>query len=371
MVDFVVIGGGVYGSAVAWALSREGAETHLIEKRAIAERASGGPGRRGVRANGRPAAGLALMKRAYDVWPTLHERLDEPQFFERTGHIRLIERESDVPRAEAQVALQQQHGIESRWLNSGELRELEPDVASKVIAGIFCPNDGVASHARATNAYARAARRAGAIVEEGVTATGIEVEGGRATAVLTSAGDRISARRGVLVLSNSSVRDLLKQWITLAFWNEVLQVLITEPVDEIPFRHLIGHAHRTVSLKAEAGRRIMISGGWLGTWDSETEEGHAIRSSIDGNLAEAIAVYPGIEGVKIEQAVASHEEATSLDSLPVIDRLNGPSNVYYASGWSGEGWATAPVIAELLAEWALTGRRPKLLEPFGYNRFEP
>ena len=38
-------------------------------------------------------------------------------------------------------------------------------------------------------------------------------------------------------------------------------------------------------------------------------------------------------------------------------------------GWSGHGWAIAPAIARLMAQWALGGERPPLLAPFAYGRF--
>ncbi len=34
-----------------------------------------------------------------------------------------------------------------------------------------------------------------------------------------------------------------------------------------------------------------------------------------------------------------------------------------------KGWAIAPMVADLLADWALEGRRPGLLQPFSYDRF--
>ena len=76
-MDFVIIGGGVYGCATAWELAKRGAEVMLLEADEIAAGASGGPGKRGVRANGRDLRELPLMRAAYRRWPTLHEELGE------------------------------------------------------------------------------------------------------------------------------------------------------------------------------------------------------------------------------------------------------------------------------------------------------
>ena len=370
MAEYVIIGGGVYGTAVAWALAKTGAEVTLLEARRVAGAVSGGPGRRGVRANGRDARELPLMRRAYELWPSLHEQLDAPQFYERTGHLLLIERDEDLAEAEARAWLQNRYGIVTRLLDAGELREMEPRVGDAVKAALHCPDDGVADHGTTTKAFAAAAVARGAEIIEGVVARRLVVEAGRVTGVETTAGDCVPVERGVFILANSGVHELVAPRVTLPVWNIVLQVLVTEPVKTPPMRHLIGHAHRTVSLKAEAGNRVMISGGWPGEWHSATDEGTPLQASIDGNLAEAVAVYADLEGVAIETADASHLESTSIDGIPIIDMLPGLANAYYATGWAGHGWAIAPVVARLLAQWAVIGRRPELLEPFAYRRFD-
>ncbi len=371
MVEFVIVGGGVYGAATAWFLARQGAEVHLIEKRGIATGASGGPGRRGVRANGRDHPELPLMRIGYDLWPTLHRELGAAPFYERTGQLLLIENQADRARAEVQVRLQERHGIPSRLLEKAELREREPALGSAITAAIYCPNDGVADHAATTAAFARAAADLGATIEEGVAATTLEIDQGRVSAVITSDERRIDVGRGVFLLANSGLADLAKPWVALPVWNETWQVLVSAPLPRLPFRHLLGHVSRKVALKAEGQDRVMISGGWPGQWHSEREEGTPLPESIAGNVAAAVAVLPDLEGMTIETADAGHQESVSLDGIPVIDRLPGVANAYYGAGWSGHGWAIAPAVAQMLADWALTGQRPALLLPFALDRFAP
>jgi glycine/D-amino acid oxidase-like deaminating enzyme len=53
MAENLVIGGGVFGTGIALEIAKSGRGVRLLEKQNIASGASGGPGRRGVRANGR------------------------------------------------------------------------------------------------------------------------------------------------------------------------------------------------------------------------------------------------------------------------------------------------------------------------------
>ena len=59
----------------------------------------------------------------------------------------------------------------------------------------------------------------------------------------------------------------------------------------------------------------------------------------------------------------------SVDDIPIVDKVPGVENVWFATGWSGHGWAIAPVIATLLAQWSDTDTQPRLLQPFALGRF--
>lgn len=365
----LIIGGGVYGAAVAWHLARRGEAVELLEAKTVASGASGGPGRRGVRANCRDHRELLLMARARALWPVLHEQLGTEPLFERTGHLQLIERPVDLPKAETRAALQSRFGIPTSFLSEGEMRELEPDVAPSVQAALHCPGDGVAFHANTTKAYAENAVKAGVTIREGVTAERLVTRDGKVVAVATTDGDELPVPGRLFILANAGVRALISPWLDLPTWNLCLQVLVSKPLVENPVRHLVGHASRTLSLKREPDGRLMISGGRLGHWDHATGIGTPIQSEIDANVADAVAVYPSLEGIEIDAADTSHLEADSIDGIPVIDQLPGNPHVIYAGGWTGHGWAIAPAVTELLAEWTLEDRRPDLLAPFSFGRF--
>ena len=369
MAEFVIIGGGVYGAGVAYWLAEQGAEVVLLEARNIGNGASAGPGKRGTRANGRDVRELPLIRLSHDMWPSLHERLDAAPFFETTGHLQLIEREQDVAAAEARALMQNAFGTETHLLDRTAVRDLEPEVSNAVIGALHCPRDGVTDHTAATEAFAAAAQRAGAQIRTDTRVSGIEQRGERIEAVVTSAGERIEIGRNVYMLANAGVPALFGDRLRLPIWSRTFQVLITAPVKGQGIRHLVGHMSRTLAVKSESGGRIMVSGGLPGTWDPDAERGTAVAASIEANLADAAAVFPMLEGAEIEIADADHLETVSVDGIPVIDHVPGAANAIYATAWCGHGWAIAPAITQMLAEWGSTGKRPDLLEPFSHRRF--
>jgi sarcosine oxidase subunit beta len=376
--DYVIVGGGVYGTGVAWELARRGADVLLLEAGTVAGGASGGPGKRGVRANGRDGRELSLMRLAYDLWPKLADEIGAATGYERTGHLQLIERTPAAPSdalrsAPARQWLQQQHGIPTELLDREGVLRLEPYVSDNVIAALYCPDDGVADHTATTRGLAQAAARLGAEIREQTRVTGLEREGERVTAVITEGGERIGVNRSVLLLSNTDVPDFVRRHlgVTLPVWHCFFQVLVTEPVEPPPLRHLIGHDSRVLALKAAPGGGVMVTGGWLGRWNAERGRGETIPEQVRGNFAEAVAVYPALEGVAIAEADASRKESLCVDDIPIIDRLPGASNMLVGCGWSGHGFAISLAVARLLADWAYDGERPGLLRPFSYARFLP
>jgi sarcosine oxidase subunit beta len=373
--EHVVVGGGIYGCGTAWELARRGADVTLLEADSIGSGASGGPGLRGVRANGRDPRELPLAARAHDLWPALADRIGAETGYERTGHLLLYE-ERDSPRSGVVGAaprrwLQAENGVPTQVLDADDLRAREPHLSDDVVGALYCPNDGVADHGATTRGLAAAAEREGATVREGTPVAAVETGGGTATAVRTAGGERIEVGGTLALLANLGVPELVDEafGVTLPVRRMLPQVLVTEPVDPVPANHLIGHDSRTLALKEVAGSRVMISGGWRGEWNPETGRGETRPEQVAGNVEEAAAVYPSLSGVGVAEADASRPESVSVDGVPIVDRVPDGGNTVVGTGWSGHGFAIAPAVCERLAEWIVGGARPAALEPFGRGRF--
>jgi len=369
--DFVIIGGGIVGVATAWSLATRGASVLVLEAQAVAAGASGGAGKRGVRANGRDIRELPLMRDAYEIWPRLHEMLGAPTGYERVGHLQLYERHHDMGQADVRARVQASFGIPTVHLEGARVRDVEPGVSDRVLGALHAPLDGVADHNATTLAYARAAERAGAIIRTGARVTGIEREGARAVQVHLDDGSTAEIGRELLVLANGGTDDLLVPAFgcQLPIWTIYPQVVLSSPATEAPFRSYVGHASRPVALKMIPGNIVMLSGGWRGRRNPESGRGETTPANIAGNWAEAIALFPALEALRPAEGTADRAETNALDQIPVVDRVPGSTNVLVGCGWTGHGWAIAPAVAPALAEWALSGVVPDVLRPFTLARF--
>ena len=375
MAEYVIVGGGIYGCTVAWELARRGGDVLLLEAAQVASGASGGLGERGVRASGRDLRELPLMRLAYEIWPLLHDEIGGFTGYRRLGHLLLIERDVDLAAAPAQVWLQNQQGIESHLLDAAAARELEPGLSDKVVAAICCPKDGVADHTATTRSVAVAALAQGATIQEQARVTALTRRGERVvsvSAVVDGETVEIPVGEKVILLSNAHVGDFVSENssdLQLPIWRMLPQVMALRADIPPPMTHLIGHAHRTLAIKPLPDGRVMVSGGWRGRWDAASGRGIPIPDQVEGNWLEAVAVCPALADLPVDEVSADRAEMLCVDGIPIIDTLPGAENLLVGVGWSGHGWAIAPAVARLLAEWALSGERPALLAAFGFGRF--
>ena len=367
--DFIIVGGGVYGAATALELAERDASVTLLERDRIACGASGGLGKRGVRANGRDPRELPLMRDAYERWPNLSARLEADTGYVRTGHLEIYERERDLGLAQARQRAQASLGIPTETLNVDAARAIEPSLTTDIRLAVHAPLDGVSDHTATTRGYAAAAARAGAEIHEGVEVARLLND---KLGVEQSDGTVLEAKRGVLVLANASTPALLEAAFALALpvWSMLPQVMRTDALSEPIVMGLIGHAHRVLSVKALPDNAVMVSGGWRGKWNDALGRGEPVAEQVEGNWAEALAVLPALAAHEITEVSTERLETCSLDGVPIIDRVEGHEDVIYACGWCGHGWAIAPSVAPLLAAWALDGgKMPDLLAPFSNARF--
>jgi sarcosine oxidase, subunit beta len=376
MYDYAIVGAGAYGCATAYHLAKAGSSVVVIDAGKIASGASGGFGKRGIRTNMRDPRELELMRQANVKWPALSDELGIDTGFERIGGVCLVEdmpsgMAAGVASARRRAVVQNDFGIPTEYWDQAVLREKLPGVAESIDGALYSPSDGVASQEATTIGYARAAQRYGAVFVEDVQVDAM-VRGatGAICGVLTSNGDRIDARRAVLLTNNVDAARLVHKvsGYELPLWPVLPQVLLVKSEHTPSIPYLTNHQSRVISLKLTKDSTIMLSGGWRGDWDDERGCGRPVQSRIEGNLDLLRKMFPGLGDLTLLAADTSRVESSSLDQVPFVDRIPGTSNAYVATGWSGHGWALLPSVAQHLAEWLVSGRKPSEFDQFAIDR---
>jgi glycine/D-amino acid oxidase-like deaminating enzyme len=376
VADFVVIGGGLAGTAAAYHLARDGgAEVLLLERGELNAAASGNNSgsihaqipvepflNQGEGWARRFAPTLRLMMAGIKRWMELPAELEAPELeVAAKGGLVVAKRESEMAMLRAKSAIERDEGLDVRLLARDELRALAPYLAEDAIGGAFCPIEGKANPLMATFAFARAAERHGVRIARGVRVSGLLPDGAH-WHVATSAGT-VRARR-VLNCAGAQAGEVAS-WLGLDLPIEAhpIQVTVTERTAPL-IPHLVYSAADRLSLKQTAQGSVLIGGGWPARLHERSGLPVVLEDSLVGNLQLAIAAVPAVARLRVVRSWAAIVNGTQ-DWRPILGELPGARGVFLCF-FPWMGFTAGPHVARIIAELALGRRRPDDPELAGF-----
>ena len=350
----VVVGGGVVGLATAYELARAGVrDVVLLDRDALGAgstcRAAGG-----VRAMFSDPVNITLGARSLETFRDFPARFGQEIDFAEVGYLFLLSTPAAVADFEAAVARQNSLGVPSRMVDVAEARRLSPLVATDgLLAAAYSPTDGHCTPESVVLGYAAAARRAGAVLLPRCAATGIDVDGGRVTAVRTDAG---TIRTGTVVCAAGAWSAEVGAWagVDLPVTPLRRQVLVTEPVPGLD-----PHTPFTIDFDTSFYFHREGQGLLMGMSDPDETPGFRLTRS-DAWLPRLGAAIerraPALAGVGVASGWAGLYEMTP-DHNALIGRAEDVGGFLYATGFSGHGFLMGPAVGEVVRDLYL-GRRP-------------
>lgn len=412
-VDVVVVGAGICGSVCAGSLAARGATVLVVEKESVPAGEQSGRAQGAIRVQGREAAEIPLAVEALSLWHDVAAEGD----FELTfgGNMYICNDASEVEAVKDLVRQAERAGFHDvRLLTPAEAREIIPAATGEFLAAMWSADDGQCQPVKATEFFARRAGRRGATFAYNTVATRIMERGGAVSCVETSRGS--VATRAVVV--------------TGGIWTSVLAATagVTVPVMPVALsecetdavRPLIPPTLRAFRFGARQrpNGKIVVSAGMntvvdcyvslaslrnLKIWAPRLlyhrgsvrlrfdwvqmlkEVAHLAVASpalipigrhrepnrrlMDRALRSLAEIIPAVADARIDRYWAGVIDM-SPDGLPIIDGRAGPDGMVLVTGLSGHGLALGPVIGEIAADLAATGRTSRPISPFALSRFK-
>ena len=353
--DIIIVGGGIMGASLAWHLARRGAGRVMVLERDLI--AAGASGRTGAllrrHYSNQPEAILAHRSwHTFANWPDL---VGGPGVHSPTGLIVTVdtspERAGNVDRLRRNVAMQNAVGIPSQVVSQSELRALQPQANwDDVTFAAYEPDSGYVDAIPATQAMARAAREAGALVHEGVAVQAVLFQGERVTGVRTS-DEELSAGCVVLAAGPWTTALAASAGVTLPIEALRVQVAILQrPLDVAEHMVYLDTAAGIFTRPWAPGRTLIGVGGG-DQHDPVDPDAFETRNDAGyGELAIA-AISRRIPGMRQARYLHGHAGLYDMtpDAHPVIGPV-GPDGLYVAAGFSGAGFKKGPAVGEALAD---------------------
>jgi 4-methylaminobutanoate oxidase (formaldehyde-forming) len=230
----VVVGGGIWGCAIAYHLARAGLrDVVVLERRELAcgntPQAAGLVGQ--LRSSELMVRSIGHVVRRLTGWAAEH---GEDCGFRQVGSLKVALHADRVRELERHVAQAQGWGLEVELISPEAARARVPALdLSGVKAAAWIPGDGYVEPYTLTMAIARAARRLGVTFETGRPVTGILVERGAVQGVETPTGAVTASR---VVVAAGPWIERVGQALGLAFDTMPLrhQHWTTAPLEGIP-----------------------------------------------------------------------------------------------------------------------------------------
>ena len=375
--DVIVIGGGVIGTSVAFHLARLGSKNVLLLERDMVGSGTTSQSSGILRTHYSVRENVELAKRSWEAFKQFPAYVGDHEAscgLVQCGYLISAAEGDKLEPLRASLKQQAAQGVRLEYLSRQQAAELLPIASFDDAALIgFEPEAGFADATMVAMCFAKAARRGGVKIREGVAVTKLLLEGRRVVGVATSAGDFWCDT----VVSTQNI------------WTPELADWIKSPMPLVPERHAVlalecADAPYTSSMpvfkdlsspgmlycRSYGGRQMLVSEGLVGEKlaVSDAEQGDVPLDYVAEIGAQVARRFPAYEAAGLASSWTGVYDVTP-DWNPVLGRLPDLDGLVVGYGFSGHGFKLSPMVGRVLAQETLGLPTDVSLKPYSIERF--
>jgi sarcosine oxidase subunit beta len=368
--DVVVIGGGVNGASIAYALAARGVKrVVLLEQGALAGGASGRSSAL-VRMHYTNEWDARLAWASFPVFRHWSELMGGPPVFTHTGFVNVVA-PAFAAALRKNVEMLRGIGINTTALSPTELRDLQPFAnVDDLGAAAYEPDSGYASPVDVVEGFGRRARELGGEVRPWTAVTRILRRDSRVLGVETAKG---TIHAGAVVVAAGAWAPRLCREMGLALParpKAIDTVAVTRP-PELARGHMVFIDNAQGSyFRPEAGGLTLV-GVPCQEWDVDPDTLETGLPPEAAGVGARILTHriPLMEGATLARGYRAFD-CYSGDRHAILGAVEGVDGLYLATAFSGSGFKIAPAVGQCMAE-LITEGAPKTVDiaAFGLRRF--
>jgi glycine oxidase len=363
--DVVVVGGGIIGLSVAYALACRGITSTVLDRRELGREASwAGAGMIPPLAE-RPAVHPSVELRSWSArlhseWADrLREETGIDNGYRRTGGVDVAFAESEEHELRTSAGRWKVEGIAYERLLPNDFARVEPALSPRLRVAYYLPDRAQIRNPWHLQALTKAVLARGCRLSAWNGVEGFETRGGRIQAVRTNHGtiacDMVVVSAGAW--SESLLRSAGIETPTPPVKGQIVLLRSDRPL----IGRIIEHGKKYLVPRDDG--RILIGA-------TEENAGFDTRTTSRGVhdlLRAAMEVCPILERAEVETSWAGLRPG-SIDGRPYIGLAPGYSNLYVATGHYRGGLQLSPATGEIVADM-IAGAPPRIdLSPFRVDR---
>ena len=374
--DVIVIGAGVIGSSVAYHLARFGAKRVLVLDRTQVGAGTTSQSSGILRTHYSVIENVELALSSWQVFKNFAGYLEDDEAsagLVKCGYLIASPEGPKLDALRSALAGQRDKGITVQQLDAAQATSLLPIARFDDAALIgFEPEAGFADAYLTATGFARAARRLGVKVIEGVEVLQLLHEQGRVTGVETSQGTFHSP----LVISTQNIwaKDI-ERWTGIASpvsaeRHTVLALQGPQPYTfQMPVYKDLG-SPGMLYCRSYGGTQMLVSEGGAGETlpSPSNEQGNVTMDYVAEVGAQVAGRFPTFETAGLASSWTGVYDVTP-DWNPVLGRLPDIAGLVVGYGFSGHGFKLSPGVGRVLAQEALGLPTDVSLTPYALERF--
>jgi sarcosine oxidase subunit beta len=354
--NVVIVGGGIEGSAAAWALSQCGVtDVVVLERNTVASGMTGKSSgivrcHYGVTSLAAMATvGLEVFEQAEDIFGT-------DIGFRQTGYVVGVG-EPNVESLRKSLAAQRAVGVQTEEIDKSEVARMWPFADLSPFEAFGWEGRGGYGDAYMTaQAFAASARAAGVRIRQGATVTELLLQGDRVTGVRLADGDVISAGTVVVATGVWTKPFLAPYGIDVPIRVVREQIVTIAPGIDIGSVPVFSDLVSLQYVRPEVGGDILFGNSDLSDVEQADPDNYLNRATdtfVDLTVDKVGTRFPGFTDAAITGSYAGCYDVTP-DWNPVISRTD-IEGLLVAAGFSGHGFKIAPAVGRLVADLVIDG----------------
>jgi 4-methylaminobutanoate oxidase (formaldehyde-forming) len=373
------VGGGIAGCSIAYHLTKIGvSDVVLLERRQLTCGTTWHAA--GLVGQLRATRNLTeLAKYTAGLYRSLEAETGQATGFKQNGSISTAKTPARFEELKRGASMGKTFGLEVEVLTPGAIRERWPLLyVEDLVGGIFLPADGQTNPIDTTQALAKGAKSRGAKFFENTPVTGIRIEQGRATGVMTEQGD-IRADTVVLCAGMWSHGLAASCGVTVPLHAAEHFYIVTEPIPMLPSGlPVLRVQDECAYYKEDAGKILLgcfepVAKPWGMNGIPESFCFDTLPEDIghfEPILNAAVRRVPVLAEVGI-QLFFNGPESFTPDDRYYIGETPEVKDLFVATGFNSVGIAANGGVGKVVAQWILDRRPPMDLSDVDIRRALP
>jgi glycine oxidase len=368
--DVAVVGGGIIGCSIAFALAAEKLKIAVLDRQQPGREASWAAAGMLSPAPDSPRDRLLvpLSKESLRLYPEFVHAIEEssgkPVDYTRKGTLQIFKGASAEAERNAMQAEHRELGLASEAISLADARKLEPALNPAISAVVHLPEEESVDPRLLIDSLLAAAANRRVEIRPGFSVASLIEEGDRCAGVLAANGEKIHAKHVIIAAGcfSAEIAGAAGKRIPVIPTRPVRGQMLALRQNNVTLRHV---------LRSERGYLVPRSDGRIVAGSTSEEAGFhkgvtagGIRKIVEAGLE----LCADLGSAEILETWSGLRPGTP-DDLPILGLTNMEGFVL-ATGHYRNGILLAPVTAKLVKEWVIDGRTTLDTQAFSPLRFE-